>query len=78
MDYHNVYAFSTKDQDNDSDNRNCARSFKGAWWYRECYGSNLNGIYHHGKYTGTDGVVWGNWKSDSVKRAEMKIRPVNY
>ena len=77
--YHNGYPFSTKDQENDSDtSRNCAVTFKGAWWYRYCYYSNLNGIYHHGKYTGNDGVKWHKWTRDSAKRAEMKIRPVNY
>jgi len=76
--YHNGYPFSTKDQDNDNSGVNCAVSSKGAWWYNNCQYSNLNAIYHHGKYTGLDGVIWGNWKSDSVKRAEMKIRPVNY
>ena len=76
--YHNGYPFSTKDQDNDSDYGNCAVACKGAWWYRNCHYSNLNGVYHHGRYTGGDGLRWYRWKSDSAKRAEMKIRPVNY
>jgi len=78
--YHNGYPFTTKDQDNDSSGGNCAVSYKGAWWYQACYHSNLNGIYHHGQYTGTDGVTWYYWKPNylSAKRAEMKIRPVNY
>ena len=77
--YHNGYPFSTKDQDNDSgSNYNCAVQWKGAWWYNDCHHSNLNGIYHHGYHTGSDGVRWYYWKQDSAKRAEMKIRPVNY
>jgi len=78
LDYHNGYPFTTKDQDNDSHSGNCAMQYKGAWWYRHCHTSNLNGIYHNGSYTGGDGLRWNSWKSDSAKRAEMKIRPVNY
>ena len=73
--------FSTKDQDNDSSSTNCAVSFKGAWWYEGCHYSNLNGLYHQGKHSSyADGVNWYHWKGYyySVKRAEMKIRPVNF
>ena len=76
--YHNGYPFSTKDQDNDSNINNCAEMWKGAWWYNNCQHNNLNGIYHHEIYTGLDGVRWYHWKEDSAKRAEMKVRPVNY
>ena len=73
--------FSTKDQDNDVWSKNCAVQFKGAWWYTACHNSNLNGLYHHGKHSSSsDGVNWGAWKGHnySAKRAEMKIRPVNF
>ena len=76
--YHNGYPFSTKDQDNDSYDGDCAVRHKGAWWYKHCHTSNLNGIYHQGHYTAFDGLRWNQWKHDSAKRAEMKIRPVNY
>ena len=76
--YHSGHSFSTKDQDNDNSGTNCAVRHKGAWWYDSCYNCNLNSIYYHGQYTGTDGIKWNEWKDDSAKRAEMKIRPVNY
>jgi len=78
---HRSYPFSSKDQDNDSHSSNCAVTFKGAWWYRSCLDSNLNGLYHHGKHSSFgDGVNWHHWKryKYSAKRAEMKIRPVQF
>jgi len=83
---HRGMAFSTKDRDNDNEHssqardRHCARFYKGAWWYRSCHHSNLNGRYLKGKHSSyADGVNWYHWKGHhySVKRAEMKIKPVN-
>ena len=79
---HGGYSFTTKDQDNDCWGKNCAVIFKGAWWYWECHYSNLNSLYHqggeHSSYA--DGINWMHWKGYhySMKRAEMKIRPVNF
>ena len=70
--------FSTKDNDNDLSFYHCAQTFKGAWWYRECHLSNLNGLYLRGPHSSfADGV---NWKSlrgfyYSLKRTEMKVKP---
>ncbi|KAL9961139.1 hypothetical protein ACROYT_G030031 [Oculina patagonica] len=79
LSYHNGYPFTTKDQDNDLFNDNCADFGKGAWWYVICYHSNLNGPYHKGQSLGSEAITWEFWKpnSKSIKRAEMKIRPVN-
>ena len=74
--------FSTKDQDNDNQGgRNCAITFKGAWWYERCHHSNLNGLYHRGNHSSyANGVNWKDWKGYyySLKRTEMKIRPVDF
>ncbi|XP_031565954.1 ryncolin-1-like [Actinia tenebrosa] len=78
LSYHRGMAFTTKDSDNDAHNGNCAVSYKGAWWYKDCHNSNLNGLYHHGQHSSSaDGVNWFHWKGHnySAKRAEMKIRP---
>ena len=79
--YHDGSAFSTKDQDNDSDDRNCAKTFQGGWWYKSCRDANLNGLYHHGTHESfADGINWYHWKGDyySAKRSEMKIRPADF
>ena len=80
--WHNTMPFSTKDRENDQDDeRNCAMSFKGGWWYKDCHRSNLNGLYHHGQHSSDgDGVNWWDWKGHyySAKRAEMKIRPADF
>nr|DAA34038.1 TPA_inf: fibrinogen-related protein 3 [Mytilus californianus] len=69
--------FITKDQDNDQDGHNCAKSFKGAWWYKACHSSNLNGQYLSGTHTSfADGVNWETWKGYhySLKATLMMIR----
>ncbi|KAL9989415.1 hypothetical protein ACROYT_G003962 [Oculina patagonica] len=74
--YHRGAQFSTKDRDNDEHSSvNCPLDRKGAWWYKECAYSNLNGLYLNGKVSGK-GMQWYYWKnnSESFKRSEMKIR----
>ncbi|XP_061388848.1 fibrinogen C domain-containing protein 1-like [Musca vetustissima] len=71
--------FTTKDQDNDTDNNNnCAQLYTGAWWYRSCHASNLNGSYLKGATTVyAKGVVWQSFRGHyySLKFVEMSIRP---
>ena len=74
--------FSTKDRDNDLADYSCAQRKKGAWWYKKCTESNLNGLYLRGKYSSHDnifpqGVNWYSWRghSYSLQKTEMKIRP---
>jgi hypothetical protein len=78
--YHNGMRFSTKDQDNDGAPTSCAEVYNGAWWYNRCRESNLNGDYFRGHHPNIDGrgVCWNTFRgySYSLKRTEMKIRPV--
>ncbi|XP_059164694.1 ficolin-1-like [Physella acuta] len=67
--YHNLMKFTTYDQDNDIDTRNCAYAFHGAWWYKYCYESNLNGDWNSPT---TTGVVWNGIFRPAL--VEMKFR----
>ncbi|XP_017465768.1 PREDICTED: ryncolin-1-like [Rhagoletis zephyria] len=73
--YHKGSKFSTFDRDNDANpGINCAERWRGAWWYTECYMSNLNGDYSQ-KDNG-QGVTWNGIQMDeSLEFAQMMIRP---
>ncbi|CAC5401526.1 Ryncolin-4,Angiopoietin-related protein 1,Ficolin-1-B,Techylectin-5A,Ficolin-2,Ryncolin-1,Tenascin-R,Fibrinogen-like protein 1,Ficolin-1,Fibrinogen C domain-containing protein 1-A,Tenascin-N,Ryncolin-3,Fibrinogen C domain-containing protein 1,Ryncolin-2,Techylectin-5B,Angiopoietin-related protein 2,Microfibril-associated glycoprotein 4,Ficolin-1-A,Tenascin,Fibrinogen C domain-containing protein 1-B,Angiopoietin-4 [Mytilus coruscus] len=74
---HRGSKFTTKDQDNDVNSGNCATKFKGAWWYKSCHASNLNGLYLSGKHsTHANGVNWYHFKGHyySLKTTTMMIR----
>ncbi|XP_048414897.1 tenascin isoform X17 [Stegostoma tigrinum] len=76
--YHQGRPFSTKDRDNDVAVTNCALSYKGAWWYKNCHKVNLNGRY--GVQSHSQGVNWFHWKGHeySIEFVEMKLRPHNF
>ena len=69
--------FTTKDRDNDQLSGNCASDDRGrgAWWYKSCGDSNLNGVYRSGQ-GGTQGVFWRHFLDNwiSLKFAQMKMR----
>ncbi|XP_040260977.1 ficolin-2-like isoform X1 [Bufo bufo] len=78
MSYHNLMGFSTKDEDNDLNKGDCARTCSSGWWYKSCYHANLNGLYLAGEHgSGKMALHWytGKGLSYSYKRSEMKIRP---
>jgi len=75
---HRGRQFSTRDQDNDLATVSCALTYKGAWWYKKCHHSNLNGAYLRGSHSSyADGVGWRTWTGlyYSLRFTEMKIRP---
>ncbi|XP_078248525.1 tenascin-R isoform X7 [Pogona vitticeps] len=76
--YHQGRPFSTKDRDNDVAVTNCAMSYKGAWWYKNCHRTNLNGKYGESRHS--QGINWYHWKGHefSVPFVEMKMRPYNH
>ncbi|XP_016329806.1 tenascin-R-like [Sinocyclocheilus anshuiensis] len=78
LSYHQSRPFSTKDKDNDIAVTNCALSYKGAWWYKNCHRANLNGKYGESRHS--QGINWYHWKGHefSIPFVEMKMRPFNY
>ncbi|XP_039630764.1 tenascin-like isoform X2 [Polypterus senegalus] len=78
MTYHQGRPFSTYDKDNDVAVTNCALSYKGAFWYKNCHRVNLMGRY--GDNSHSQGINWFHWKGHeySIQFADMKIRPSNF
>ncbi|XP_043096133.1 tenascin isoform X4 [Puntigrus tetrazona] len=78
MTYHHGRPFSTYDNDHDIAVTNCALSYKGAFWYKNCHRVNIMGRY--GDNSHSKGVNWFHWKGHehSIEFAEMKIRPANF
>ncbi|XP_053549281.1 LOW QUALITY PROTEIN: tenascin-R [Bombina bombina] len=76
--YHQGRPFSTKDRDNDVAVTNCASSYKGAWWFKNCHRTNLNGKYGESRHS--QGINWYHWKGHefSIPFVEMKMRPFNH
>ena len=74
--YHNNMAFTTKDRDHDIHSTvNCAVSYTGAWWYRNCHYSNLNGKYL-GNKRDDRGIRYRRFRDGLLlKFIEMKLRP---
>ncbi|XP_056001553.1 ficolin-2-like [Ostrea edulis] len=75
--YSNERMFSTHDEDNDPSINNCAVLFHGAWWYKDCAISNLNGQYQRSAISGLSYYpFWSSWKAyTALKGTTMQIRP---
>ncbi|XP_058062372.1 angiopoietin-related protein 6-like [Anopheles bellator] len=70
-------AFTTYDRDNDKlDKGNCAQENHGAWWFRSCGDSNLNGAYRKEYSHDQMGMYWKEFRglNYSLKRSRIMIR----
>ncbi|XP_067676449.1 fibrinogen C domain-containing protein 1-like [Haliotis asinina] len=66
--HHNNTRFTANNLDLDTASNNCSVQYKGAWWFKSCYQSHLNGLYSKGqRWSGLSGL----------KTSSMKIRPLN-
>ena len=78
---HNGQPFSTFDNDNDGRfYDNCARHYKGAWWFASCFESHLNGMYYHeGEHDDffvRNGIQWNTIHlHSSLRSVEMMVVP---
>ncbi|PFX13308.1 ryncolin-1-like [Stylophora pistillata] len=69
-------SFTTKDRDNDGPNNgNCAKAYRGGWWYNYCHDANPNGLYQGGGKA--QGITWKPFRGQdySLKNTEIKLRP---
>ena len=74
LSYSNNQQFTTFDRDNDGSGENCAVDRHGAWWYKSCATSNLNGIWLE---KALKGVNWHNGTTSLYPEfTEVKIRRV--
>ena len=77
----NGMQFSTYDRDNDIFISNCASAFHGAWWYRDCTHSSLNGQYLNAQ-SNYRGVTWYHFNTaapswNTLRYSAMKLRRSN-
>ncbi|KAK3762652.1 hypothetical protein RRG08_042073 [Elysia crispata] len=75
LSYSNNQQFTTFDRDNDeSSGANCAVDRHGAWWYKSCANSNLNGIWLEKAWKGVSWYNGSTWLYPEF--TELKIRRV--
>ncbi|XP_066249852.1 microfibril-associated glycoprotein 4-like isoform X2 [Euwallacea similis] len=81
LSYHGGSKFSTKDRDEDTwVEGSCAQAHGGAWWYKSCDKSNLNGKYIPGdqpEFLKYQAMYWESFggSQKGLKYARMMIRP---
>ena len=79
LSYHNGMKFTTFDNDNDKSNdTNCAQDYSSGWWFNLCYNVNLNGISNNPpRDNNAYGIIWYDWQGAGfkhLKRTRLMIR----
>lgn len=82
LSYSSGCQFSTFDNDNDNAEGECAKGYRGAWWYKTCLLCNLNGLNLNGPHDSLgDGIEWGTRNGSvnlyyySYPSVTMMVRP---
>ena len=73
---HNVN-FSTKDQDNDASDVQCANTYFSGWWHNSCHCANPNGLYLAGPNSRYGrGMTYSPWHTQyySLKSTKLMVR----
>ncbi|XP_053692435.1 ficolin-1-like, partial [Sabethes cyaneus] len=75
LSYHDGLMFSTMDRDNDRDKGSCAKTYKGGWWFKDCYRVNLTGEHVE---ESNSSMSWLSFLDSYVrlKEARMLIRRI--
>lgn len=72
LSYHQGRPFSTQDRDNDVAVTNCAMAYKGAWWYKNCHRTNLNGKYGESRHSQVGKHVWSLLRASGTRREPIR------
>lgn len=77
MSYSRDMYFTTKDQDNDEKNVNCAVLKGGGWWHKTCVKARVTGTYNESD--SETRMSWKTWSSAGqwISKAQMSIRDTN-
>ena len=67
------YTITVGGYSGDAGNSICAVTYNEAWWYKDCYYSNLNGLYLGGSHESNDGIAWYHWRRFKYTLTEMKL-----
>ena len=75
----NGMMFSTRDNDNDLIDGNCANTTNGGWWWADCGGSRPTGSYLTGGQVNESGVNWyyskNNYYSFKIMKFTLTVVP---
>lgn len=73
MTYHHGRPFSTYDHDNDIAVTNCALSYKGAFWYKNCHRVNIMGRYGDNSHSKVQTWTLCHWDNGRIVDVSLNL-----